>query len=120
MTQKKIHFMSRTLMGVTLIGLFLSPLTARAESVDYSIEISQKFGRGLRNTLTSPLEIPCTIRNDVKVRGGEGVVTGLFRGIGFFARRLLVGVTEILTFVIPMPETIPPVCAELPEAAIQQ
>ena len=112
--------MRQGLVGMILLSVILCPLSARAESVDYSIEISQKLGRGLRNALSSPLEIPCAIRDDVQSRGGEGAVTGLFRGIGFFARRLLVGVTEVLTFVIPMEETIPPVCSKSPEAAIRQ
>jgi len=113
--------MKRTLWA-TLI-LFLSfialPISAFA-GVDYNIEISQKLGRGLLNALSSPLELPCTIRDDVKDRGGAGVVTGLFRGIVFFARRLLVGVDEVATFVIPMEETLPPVCAQKPAAQIQR
>ena len=101
--------------------LFFSLLTAAvyAEGVDYSVEISQKAGRGLANALSSPLEIPCGIRDEVSDRGGVGVVTGLFKGIGFFARRLLVGVTELGTFMIPMEETLPAVCAKKPKPAIQ-
>lgn len=89
-------------------------------SVDYSVEISQKFCRGLKNVLSSPLEIPCAIRDDVKNRGAAGSITGVFRGIVLMARRILVGVTEVGTFVIPMKATIPPVCAERPQANIQQ
>ena len=105
-------------IAILLLFLF-SAATVYAEGVDYSIEISQKAGRGLKNVLGSPLEIPCGIRDDVADRGGVGVVTGLFKGTGLFARRLLVGVTELGTFMIPMEETLPAVCAKKPKAAIQ-
>ncbi|MBI4115997.1 MAG: exosortase system-associated protein, TIGR04073 family [Candidatus Omnitrophica bacterium] len=88
-------------------------------TADYTVEISTKFGRGLLNVLSSPLEIPCTIRDEVSERGAVGSVTGLFKGIAFFARRVLVGVTEVGTFVIPMERTIPPVCAKGPEAKVE-
>lgn len=95
--------------------------TAFAEGgADYTVEISEKFGRGLVNVLSSPLEIPCAIRDDSAERGAAGAVTGLFHGIILMARRILVGVTEVGTFVIPMEATIPKVCAKRPEANIQQ
>ena len=113
--------MKRMLCAILI--LFLNsvalPMPAFA-GVDYNVEISQKLGRGLLNALSSPLEIPCTMGDDIKDRGGVGIVTGLFRGIGLFARRLLVGVTEVGTFVIPMEETLPPVCAKKPAAQIQR
>ncbi len=113
--------MKRTLWMVLILFLNFAamPIPAFA-GVDYNIEISQKLGRGLLNALSSPLELPCTIRDDVKDRGGVGIVTGLFRGIAFFARRLLVGVDEVVTFVIPMEETLPPVCTKKPAAQIQR
>jgi len=79
---------------------------------DYRVGISQKFGRGILNLLSSPLEIPCGIRD-------EGLGTGFFKGIAFFLRRALVGATELGTFMIPMEATLPPVCAKKAEAAIQ-
>lgn len=100
--------------------LFVLSLPAFAEnSADTSVGMSQKLGRGLWNALSSPAEIPCTMRDDISENGGGGAVTGLFKGIGFFARRLLVGVTEFATFVIPMEATLPPVCAKKPAPAIQ-
>ena len=90
-----------------------------AESADYGVGISQKLGRGLVNVISSPLEIPCAIRDDVSERAGAGVVTGLFKGVALFVRRVLVGVTEVGTFVIPMEETLPAVCAKKAKPAIQ-
>ena len=104
-----------------LLPAFVSAMpAARAEgSADYSIEISQKFGRGLLNVISSPLEIPCAIRDDVSERGAAGAGTGFFKGIAFFARRVLVGVTEVGTFMIPMEETLPPVCAKKAAANVK-
>jgi len=86
---------------------------------DYSVEVSQKFGRGALNVISSPLEIPCTMGSEVSERGAAGIATGLFKGLALFLRRALVGVTEIGTFVIPMEATLPPVCAKKPEPAVQ-
>ena len=93
--------------------LVLTPTAATAQTgADYGIEISEKLGRGLLNAVSSPLEIPCTLRDDVSERGAAGAAPGFFKGIAFFLRRLLVGVTEVGTFMIPMEETLPPVCAK--------
>lgn len=109
---------------LAFLFIFLSNLvtpSARAESgADYSIEISQKFGRGLLNVLSSPLEIPCGIRDEVAERGTGGIGIGLFKGIALMARRILVGVTEAGTFMIPMPPTLPSVCAERPEPSVEK
>ena len=96
------------------------PLGRAEGGADYSIEVSQKFGRGLLNVISSPLEIPCGIRDDVAERGGAGAATGFFKGIAFFARRVLVGVCEVGTFVIPMEATLPPVCAAKPKPQVEK
>lgn len=94
--------------------------TAGAESgADYTVGISQKLGRGAVNLISSPLELPCAIRDEVQEQGAAGGVTGLFKGIALFLRRALVGVTEIGTFVIPMEATLPSVCAKRPAPAVQ-
>ena len=107
------------IFGIALLVLSLGPSKGYAESADYTVGISQKFGHGLLNVISSPLEIPCTFRDDVSEKGGAGIATGFFKGIAFFLRRALVGVTEVGTFVIPMEETLPPVCAKPPQAKLQ-
>ena len=109
--------------GIFLLGLGLvlglgSPL-AYADSADYAVEITEKLGRGIVNVLGSPLEIPCAIRDDVTEHGAAGIGSGLFKGLALFGRRVLVGVTEIGTFVIPMEATIPSVCAKKPAPAVE-
>ena len=86
---------------------------------DYGIEISRKLGRGLGNVLSSPLELPCGIRDEVSEWGWQGAFTGPFKALALFARRLLVGVTEVGTFIIPMEGTLPPVCRKKQEPAVQ-
>ena len=105
--------MKRFLSLIAILSLVFIPGSVYAGgSADYMVEISSKFGNGLKNVLTSPAEIPCTMRDD-------GPFTGFFKGTGFMLRRILVGVTEVGTFMIPMEETLPPVCAKRPAAAIQ-
>ena len=105
---------------VTFFLLFvLLAAPAYAASADYGVGVSQKFGRGFLNVVSSPLEIPCTLRDEVSAQGGGGVATGFFKGIAFFVRRVLVGITEVGTFMIPMEATLPAVCAQKAKPAIQ-
>ncbi len=91
------------------------PLAAQAAGEgttgDYFVDIGTKFGRGLWNTVSSPAEIPCTITADIQNQGGVGFFSGFGKGILFMLRRILVGVTEVGTFIIPMGATIPAVCS---------
>lgn len=113
-------FQSFRWFSLALTVLLSGPLVPLyAESADYGVGISQKFGRGLLNVVSSPLELPCAIRDEVSERGAAGVASGLFVGIAYFVRRVLVGVTEVGTFVIPMEETLPAVCAKKAKPAIQ-
>ncbi len=97
--------------------IFMS--VASAEEIqtagDYAVSVGTKFGRGLENIVTSPAEIPCTIGSDMKQ--GDRIVhffTGAGKGTVFFLRRAFVGVTEVITFPIPMERTIPRVCSDKP------
>lgn len=100
-------------------GMFLAvflvsaPLFAEeATAGDYFHGIGTKFARGLENTVTSLAEIPCTMSSEIKDNGAAGGFTGFGKGTLFMLRRLLVGVTEVGTFFIPMERTIPRVCHE--------
>ena len=110
--------LSNFLIIMAILGSVIPSAFAEG-GADYTVEISQKFGRGAVNLLSSPLEIPCAMRDDVSDKGPGGIGTGLFKGIALFLRRALVGVTEIGTFVIPMEETLPSVCAKKPTLQVQ-
>lgn len=85
---------------------------AQETAGDYFYNIGTKFGRGLLNVVTSPAELPCHIYDDVQDNAGTGAFTGFGKGVLFMLQRILVGVTEVGTFMIPAERTIPPVCQE--------
>ena len=85
---------------------------------DYMGEIGTKFGRGLFNVLSSPAEIPCRTSAAVKEGGGWNSIPGFGQGVVYMLRRMLVGVTEAGTFMIPMEATLPVVCSKNPEPRI--
>jgi len=108
---------SRSVGAFLVLLLLTAPLYAEEATVgDYFYGIGTKFGRGLENTVTSLAEIPCTMTSEIKDKGGVGGFTGFGKGTLFMLRRMLVGVTEVGTFFIPMERTIPRVCHEEPEA----
>jgi putative exosortase-associated protein (TIGR04073 family) len=78
---------------------------------DYFSGMGIQLGRGVWNIVSSPAEIPCTMRDDIKADGGVGAATGFGKGLAFFVRRVVVGVSEILTFVMPSEATMPMVCS---------
>lgn len=96
-----------------VLSLFPASFVSAEETVgDYMVGIGTKFGRGLENVVTSLAEIPCTIHADMRDQGGSGFFPGLGMGTLYMLRRMLVGVTEVGTFFIPMERTIPRVCQE--------
>jgi len=109
--RKKIIFFALFLVAPVMVGF-----AEEATVGDYMYGIGTKFGRGLENVVTSLAEIPCTIHADVKDQGGSGFFPGLGMGTVYMLRRMLVGVTEVGTFFIPMERTIPRVCHEVEPA----
>ena len=58
----------------------------------------QKFGRGLVNIATFPLEVPRTINNQSQAEGpAYGWTVGIFEGIGMSAVRVGSGAIDVLT-----------------------
>lgn len=102
-------------ISILLIVLTVLPaafVSAEETAGDYMYGIGTKFGRGIENVVTSLAEIPCTVHADMKDRGSSGFFPGLGMGTLYMFRRMLVGVTEVGTFFIPMERTIPRVCHE--------
>ena len=98
------------LASMTVAIISPHALAGEGTAGDYFRDIGTKFGRGLENVITSPAEIPCTMAEEIKNQGGAGTFSGFGKGIVFMLRRILVGVTEVGTFIIPMERTIPLVC----------
>jgi len=106
-TQRKRFF----LLTMLAMALYLPSAWAQDGTMgDYFGGITSKLGRGLVNVLSSPFEIPCTISEEIYLNKSTGFFTGLGKGIVFMLRRMLVGVTEMGTFIIPMEPTLPVVC----------
>ncbi len=109
--------MKKTMSVVFILAAMFSGISFAQERTagDYFYGISTKLGRGLENVVTSPAEIPCGVATEMH-RGDpfEGFFSGFGKGTVFFLRRVLVGVTEIGSFMIPMERTIPSVCKEYP------
>ena len=108
--KKKI---SVAMLAVFIVANFYlsNAMAAEGTSGDYLRDIGTKFGRGLWNVISSPAEIPCTMASDMKDRQpAAGFFTGFGKGTIFMLRRILVGVDEVGTFIIPMGATLPQVC----------
>ncbi|HCE46654.1 MAG TPA: hypothetical protein DET40_24160 [Lentisphaeria bacterium] len=64
----------------------------------------RKLGRGVVNVGFGALEIPMKVYDVNKDEGGlAGCTYGLFKGIGYFIAREVIGVVEIVTFPMPLP-----------------
>ncbi|MFA5159398.1 MAG: hypothetical protein WC484_02715 [Candidatus Omnitrophota bacterium] len=100
-----------------ILIMLLAPFVSAEETIgDYMYGIGTKFGRGLENVVTSIAEIPCTIHADIKNHGSSGFFPGFGMGTVFMLRRMLIGVSEVGSFFIPMERTIPRVCHETKSA----
>jgi len=72
-----------------------------------------KLGRGLANVLTSPIEVVQGM-SDVNAENGmvAGATIGTLQGTVNLVKRACVGVFEIVTFPIPIPENYGPILTE--------
>ncbi len=107
--------MKSLFFAAMLCTLSVSPLAFAGEGTagDYAADMGIQFGRGLMNVVSSPAEIPCTMRDDIQEKGGGvGTFTGFSKGLAFFVRRAVVGVCEVGTFFMPAPKVLPTVCAK--------
>src|SRR5690606_9852173 len=70
---------------------------------DYFYGIGTKLVRGVGHILSSPADIPCTTAFEMRERVNDaaGFFVGLGKGTLLMLRRILVGVTEVGTFMIP-------------------
>jgi putative exosortase-associated protein (TIGR04073 family) len=92
---------------VALVSLIAAPFRADAQT------FSDKLGRGLANALTGLLAMPYTMKQETDDNGiVAGITTGLVKGIGNVIVRELVGVYEILTFPLPLPEDYRPILTD--------
>lgn len=73
----------------------------------------KKLGRGLANCLTFPIEIPNQISKTNNCEGPCAAATvGLVKGIVMAGFRAVVGVYEVVTFPIPIPDCYAPILTD--------
>lgn len=73
----------------------------------------KKLGRGLANCLTFPIEIPNQISKTNNCEGPAAAATvGLVKGVVMAAFRAVVGVYEVATFPLPIPECYKPILTD--------
>jgi len=90
------------LKKIVLLSLIMQLVIAPAALFAADHNALRKLGRGLVNVCGSWIEIP---RQMIKVTKAEGDLAGISwgtaKGFSFFIGRILVGVYEIATFMVP-------------------
>lgn len=102
--------MRRFVASLSVLALFVGAATpARAEN-SIGMRMAVKALRGLENTtLGFVTEVPKTVYYDSLTRGiPYGVTIGALRGVGVGALRTGVGIYEVATFPVPVPNNYKP------------
>lgn len=88
------------------IGLWLSPsLAAEEGQPHYWDGVARKFGRGVTNVASAPLELIRTPSLVSEQDGGlAGLTVGLVQGVKAMVVRELAGLYEVVTFCVPIPK----------------
>ena len=103
--------MNRTRMwSVMMLGGLLSLTVNHSTAQALGQSAGDKLMRGLTNTVTGVLEVPRHISHTTETQGLlTGVTVGLGKGLGYGVLRTLVGLYEVVTFPIPVPEGYAPI-----------
>jgi putative exosortase-associated protein (TIGR04073 family) len=93
-----MKFNKTIIAGIALTVVMFASLNVQAGNP------ARKLGRSITNIGLGALEIPIKIYDVNQEEGGVAAITyGTFLGIGYFFAREAVGVTELVTFLIPLP-----------------
>jgi len=101
-------FKKCVVMLFVLSSLFIAPQCFAQDDQDmvYGDQSGplEKLGRGVANIAFGPLEIIIQPLEVAEAKGNIAALTyGVFRGVAMVVARLGVGVTDILTFYMPLP-----------------
>jgi len=91
--------MDLTAARVILVCVVLMGTVMSREA--FADDMWDKGGRGIADLVTSPYEIIRQGKLDFDKKGGVGIFTGGFRGIGAMVGRMGVGAYELVTFPVP-------------------
>lgn len=106
MKLKKAFFVGIALTIVSFVSIDLKAESEYDSRTDVLApgNPARKLGRGICNAGIGALEIPMKIYDVNQEEGGFAAVTyGTFLGIGYFIAREVIGITEIITFLMPLP-----------------
>ncbi len=85
-----------------LAGIIIATVMFSVES--FAGDPFKKLGRGVANIAFGGLEMlkqPCLVaRKDGEI---AGITYGVFKGVGYTVARISVGVVDVVTFLIPLP-----------------
>ena len=97
--------MKRVLCALTLSLLVATQLHAANQEQPENIagKMAIKFGRGVTNIVTAPIEIPKQTVLMGREMGGVGYLVGPFSGILMTGYRAIIGITETVFFMVPAP-----------------
>jgi len=97
--------LKRTLLIVTVltaVGLF--SYSVKADDSDGELPPIRKLSRGITNLAFGALEIPMKMGDINEDQNGIASVTyGVLKGVCYFIAREVVGIVEVVTFLIPFP-----------------
>jgi putative exosortase-associated protein (TIGR04073 family) len=99
---------------VAFLACIVSPVSfAEDQGANDPGDALRKLGRGLANCATFPIEVPNQISKTNNIDGPIAAVTyGLVKGIVMGTFRAVVGVYEVATFPIPLPEYYKPILTD--------
>lgn len=97
--------MKRLFCALALVLLVSAQVHANNEQQPENIaaKMAVKFGRGVTNIVTSPLEIPKQTVLITRDLGFPGVLVGPIGGVLMTGYRALIGVAETVFFMVPAP-----------------
>jgi putative exosortase-associated protein (TIGR04073 family) len=99
-----------SLLPVLAFLLLLVPSVGAAYDDDAGVPGPvQKLGRGVANVVTGVLALPGSIAAETRADGVAGVPKGIGLGLWRTVSRELVGVYEMVTFPIPVPDDYRPI-----------
>ena len=103
-----------------LIGIIISLFVIAFAVPGYCDDPIRKLGRGICNVTTFPLEM-VKQTSDIANSDGPmaGATYGVLRGIGMMGARIIVGVYEIATFLVPVPPEYKPILTD-PEFFLEE
>jgi putative exosortase-associated protein (TIGR04073 family) len=90
---------------IILVGFALIAGFAVVSTPSYADNAGDKLIRGAGNILTSWVEVPHQVSVEIKESNSiMGITVGLARGLGMMVARTFIGVYEVATFPVPIPE----------------